>query len=677
MESYEISTTTERYHTLKLFLSNTRSAKGKTTELQFLTMDSDIICLTETHLDQTIPNSNILTTENRTIFRRDRNIHGGGVLIAVNDQLKPKLVDLSKYDEEIIAVKIEPKTVICCYYRPHVQICNTYVIDDILSDIEREWKGHNILMVGDMNFPGIDWINKHVKTMAPFKKVHQSFLDVLHNHRMEQLITNSTHVLGNTLDLICTNQPGYVQNTEIIAPGLSDHFIIHVYFQQEIKSILSKPRTINMYKKADQDAFSAYMQQTNDKLAKLTDPGAMWNIFTNDLTESKRQHVPTKEIKQRHPSIPEWFNKRALKLQNIQKQMYKRAKTTMAEFDKVKYKQRRREFKKELESIRKAYYTNRIYQPLKKGNSKPFFKLLGADKSKKSHQIALKDDQNMLTEDPEQCAELLNAFFHSQFQDGYLAKDFKKIDAVGESLDISTDGVEKLIRDLPNGKSPGPDGILKADLLIDLPTTAKSLAMIYKASLEAGKLPGQWKNANVTPIHKGGDPESPNNYRPISLTSIPCKMMEHIVLHYLNKTLDDVLHHRQHGFRRGLSCQTQLCATYNDLAKAADDGHTTHAIVMDFKKAFDKVPHLLLLQKLQIIPGINTQLLNWIHDFLSNRQQSVVLNGKSSQKCTVTSGVPQGSVLGQHFFYATLLTYLKVYPVMLLFMQMTHCYIRL
>jgi len=86
--------------------------------------------------------------------------------------------------------------------------------------------------------------------------------------------------------------------------------------------------------------------------------------------------------------------------------------------------------------------------------------------------------------------------------------------------------------------------------------------------------------------------------------------MEHIVLHYLNGKLDSVLHHQQHGFRRGLSCQSQLSATYHDLVKAANEGHTSYAVVMDFKKAFDRVPHLMLLQTLQLILSINRYLIS-------------------------------------------------------------------
>ena len=86
--------------------------------------------------------------------------------------------------------------------------------------------------------------------------------------------------------------------------------------------------------------------------------------------------------------------------------------------------------------------------------------------------------------------------------------------------------------------------------------------------------------------------------------------MEHIILHYLNQKLNTYLYNRQHGFRRGMSCETQLCATYHDLAKAAEGKNTTHALVLDFKKAFDKVPHKLLMDKLMQIPEVDPQITN-------------------------------------------------------------------
>jgi len=117
-----------------------------------------------------------------------------------------------------------------------------------------------------------------------------------------------------------------------------------------------------------------------------------------------------------------------------------------------------------------------------------------------------------------------------------MAEDFSRIETdAQDSIDATPEGVAKLIQNLPNGKSPGPDGIQNPDMLIDLEGTARCLALIYKNSLDTGRLPKQWKLANVTPIHKGRDSESSNNFRPVSLTSIPCKMMEHIVLHHLNE----------------------------------------------------------------------------------------------------------------------------------------------
>ena len=125
----------------------------------------------------------------------------------------------------------------------------------------------------------------------------------------------------------------------------------------------------------------------------------------------------------------------------------------------------------------------------------------------------------------------------------------------------------KLLYELKYGKAAGSDGIRKKDLLVDPIMTARCLT---HASLSSSKLSDAWKLAHANPLHKRGAADQPNNFIPISLTSIPCKLMQHIILHCLNQSLNSLLHNRQHGFRKGLSCETQLYGKYHDIARCVD-----------------------------------------------------------------------------------------------------------
>nr|VZI33573.1 unnamed protein product [Spirometra erinaceieuropaei] len=197
-------------------------------------------------------------------------------------------------------------------------------------------------------------------------------------------------------------------------------------------------------------------------------------------------------------------------------------------------------------------------------------------------------------------------------------------------------------------KSPGADES-PAKILKELAgVLAKPLSMLFHTSFEAGYLPPDWKSAWITPLYKGGSRVSANNYRPVSLTSICCKIMERIIKQQLMRFLEQnhLPSDSRHGFRKGRSCVTNLLYCLEHWTRAVD---MVHAIYIDFKKAFDSVPHHRLLYKLSRA-GVRGKLLVWIRSFLLGRSQAVHVGEQQSAEVGVRNGVPQGSVLGPTLF---------------------------
>ena len=460
---------------------------------------------------------------------------------------------------------------------------------------------------------------------------------------------------NNTLDIFLTNRPSLINRCSPI-PGLSDHDAVFVESPAMAKRGKPVKRKIYLWKKADEDKmksecdeFKRHFLQTYNVTSSVEE---MWKYISTTLTNILDSSVPSKMTSSRFNQP--WINREVKSLSRRKKRSFRKAKTSKKEKDKRRYKQLKAQTR---DACKKAYndYITNIISPDCTSNPKRFWGFINS-KNKDSTGVApLKASDGLTYSDPTTKAKILNNQFSSVFNSNEPDDNIKSMGKNKfpemNSIYISEGGIYKMLQSLQVHKATGPDGLSARLLKTAGAELASVFTVFFQASLNQGIIPKDWKKADVVPVFKKGAKNRPENYRPVSLTSITCKMLEHIITSNIMRHLEQhgILTDAQHGFRKQRSCETQLIITLQDLAKTVDDRGQSDVVLLDFSKAFDKVPHKRLMHKLQHY-GIRSNLHSWISDFLRDRTQAVVLENGRSDTAPVQSGVPQGSVLGPTLF---------------------------
>jgi len=627
---------------LKLAHLNARSLKCNANntidQLRVLLMnrDIDIFAVSETWLSPEVSDTEI-QIDGYSLIRNDRNGRGGGVAIYVKSSIPHSVCNElnTEADIEAVWITVNPDNFkpfkLCSFYRP--PSANADYFDKMLINFEAAMSNDEVVILGDFN---MNYVAD--ETLANNPAHH---LEVFLN--CTQLITVPTRVSENcstTIDLIYTSMPETHSASGVVECTISDHYM--TYTVLECKT--SKRAPARFVSLRDFKHFNP-VNYNNDLMdcglvAKVNASNSIdeaWELWSTAVLGVMNKHALLKTHRLKARSNP-WITREIITLMH---RKMKQSKDVRKEYKKV-----RNQVVKEIRFAKKSHYRRELATS---SGPKQTWKVIRSLIKSDGSETGIPVDPDAFNTYFSTVGSTLNQTFPNKTNPAWNDPECLYRFCFSDILEEEILKYLKSLSDTSNTDVLGFDSKL---LLHGAEVLTASLTELFNGSISKSSLPTDWKRARVTPIYKGNGAKSePGNYRPISVVSHIPKALEKCVNSQLTAYLNQhsLLSCDQSAFRQGHSTTTSAHKLLDDLMDNINEGMINAICFFDLKKCFDTIDHPLLLAKLQRY-GITGYELSWFENYLSDRTQLVAVNGAFSEKAGVSTGVPQGSVLGPLLF---------------------------